>query len=106
MQPCSQEDKINKMDEKIDQLKKSLYGNGESRGVYGTTEQLALDMAEVKADLKCLVLFQTQEETRAETNGRHKKEMVEIHKENRITQRWLIGTIIFAILTLLYQTII
>ena len=101
---CSKETEIDKITTDLEQLKRVAYGNGE-RGVFGITQTLADDMIEVKADVKCLIQFQTQTETKETSEKRHKDELYEIRKENRITQRFLIGTLILGIAVLIFQTL-
>ena len=116
MDHCTKESEIDRIAEDLQKLKQIVTGNGK-KGINTITERLAEDMIEVKADVKCLVAFQIQTETKADTEKRHKVEMHEsdkIHKEelreiakqNKVTLRWLIGLTITAILALLSQILI
>ena len=100
------ERKCNK-EKEIDKATNAIFGNGK-KGlitlVQGMSDQigyLTKSVDSIKTDLKVLLHFQTQIETREESREVDKKKLLEIEKEHLINKRWRIGLIIVAIISLL-----
>lgn len=97
---CSQAEAIKIIQEQIN-------GNGKKgirevvNTLSGQMETVIKDLDPIKADLKVLVQFQTQIETKEEERDKHKNEIIEFKKSSEKKSRWLIGLIISTTLTLM-----
>jgi len=100
MQECSKK-------EEIETIKKVLYGNGKkglvamTGNLYDKVDDLAVSMNEIKTDVKDLLRFQQQTETKEQQNEKHEIKIEKIKKEEMINKRWRIGLTISTILGML-----
>jgi hypothetical protein len=104
---CSQVENLKRIADQGRELHHAINGNGK-KGIREIVSNLSEKMETVikdneaiKADLKVLVQFQTQVETKEEEREKHKNEIVAIKKTSSGRNRWLIGLIISTSLTLM-----
>ena len=83
-----------------------LFGNGK-KGVRDVVNSLSQQMESIaksiettQADVKVLLQFQTQVETKEVERGKHKDEMATLKEVLNSKQRWLVGLIVTTVLTL------
>jgi len=100
MQECSKK-------EEIETIKKVLYGNGKkglvamTGNLYDKVSDLGKSINEMQADVKVLVQFQTQIETREQQSVLHEKKIEQLKRDEMVNKRWRIGLTITTILGML-----
>lgn len=93
--------------EDITQIKKILFGNGKKGLIaltsdsYAKIDSLHKSIADINANVKVLVQFQTQVETKEQQNAIFDNKLERIKQNNVINKRWRIGLSISTILGLL-----
>ena len=98
MQECSKE---------IETIKKVLYGNGKkglvamTGNLYDKVSNLGKSINEMQADVKVLVQFQTQIETKEQQSVLHEKKIEQLKRDEMVNKRWRIGLTITTILGML-----
>lgn len=100
MQECSKK-------EEIETIKKVLYGNGKkglvamTGNLYDKVNDLGKSINEMQADVKVLVQFQTQIETKEQQSVLHEKKIEQLKRDEMVNKRWRIGLTISTILGML-----
>ncbi len=100
MQECSKE-------KDIEALKNAVFNKGEkgliamTSNLYDKVNDLSVSMNEIKTDVKDLLRFQQQTETKEQQNEKHEIKIEKIKKEEMINKRWRIGLTISTILGML-----
>ena len=100
MQECSKK-------EEIETIKKVLYGNGKkglvamTGNLYDKVSDLGKSINEMQADVKVLVQFQTQIETKEQQSVLHEKKIEQLKRDEMVNKRWRIGLTITTILGML-----
>lgn len=100
MQECSKK-------EEIETIKKVLYGNGKkglvamTGNLYDKVNDLGKSISEMQADVKVLVQFQTQIETKEKQSALHEQKIERIKRDEMVNKRWRIGLTISTILGML-----
>jgi hypothetical protein len=100
MQECSKK-------EEIETIKKVLYGNGKkglvamTGNLYDKVNDLGRSINEMQADVKVLVQFQTQIETKEQQSVLHEKKIEQLKRDEMVNKRWRIGLTITTILGML-----
>ena len=100
MQECSKK-------EEIETIKKVLYGNGKkglvamTGNLYDKVNDLGKSINEMQADVKVLVQFQTQVETKEQQSVLHEKKIEQLKRDEMVNKRWRIGLTITTILGML-----
>jgi hypothetical protein len=100
MQECTKK-------EEIETIKKVLYGNGKkglvamTGNLYDKVNDLGKSISEMQADVKVLVQFQTQIETKEKQSALHEQKIERIKRDEMVNKRWRIGLTISTILGML-----
>jgi len=102
--PCSQGESIRRIDQRTLRLQEVFYGNGK-KGIREQVNQLTVEVDSIKTDLniiksdvKVLVQFQTQVETKAIL-------LDKMEANNSMQRRWIIGLAISTGITVLTFTV-
>lgn len=83
--------------EEIETIKKVLYGNGKkgivamTSNLYDKVNDLGSSLESIQADIKVLVRFQTQIETKEKESALHEKKLDQIKHGEMVNKRWRIG---------------
>jgi hypothetical protein len=104
---CNKEHEIEQINSKLDKLGKVVLGNG-SQGLVTITSNLAErieavieNVDTIKADVKVLLQFQVQTETKEQERIKHQEQVQQWKEERNTNYRWRVGLTITSIIAIL-----
>jgi len=104
---CNKENEIEQINSKLDKLGKVVYGNG-SQGLVTITSNLAERMEAIvenidtiKSDVKVLLQFQIQTETKEQERTRHQEQVTQWKQERTTNYRWRVGLTITSLIAIM-----